>query len=97
VGKDLAASGAVDMVVAVGPGAIPIADGARAEGLASERFGAHEEAARWLIERLEPGDAVLFKASRGAALETVVYPVREACLDPFSGAPCARALLRARS
>jgi hypothetical protein len=33
-----------------------------------------------------PGDAILFKASRGAALETVVKPVRDACLE---GAPAA--------
>ncbi len=97
VGRALAESGMVDLVVAVGPGAASLAAGARRAGLAAERFGEHEEAARWLVERLEAGDAVLFKASRGAALETVVGPVREACLDPASGAPCARGLQQARS
>ena len=97
VGASLAEAELVDLVVAVGPGAVPIADGARELGLESVRFHDHDEAARWLVDHLEPGDAILFKASRGAALETVVGPVREACLDPTSGAPCARGLQRARS
>jgi UDP-N-acetylmuramoyl-tripeptide--D-alanyl-D-alanine ligase len=84
VGRGLAESGAVDLLVAVGPGAAPIAEGARSAGLASERFPDHDAAVRWLVERLEPGDAVLFKASRGAALETIVAPVREACLEALA-------------
>jgi UDP-N-acetylmuramoyl-tripeptide--D-alanyl-D-alanine ligase len=81
VGRALADSGAVDLLVAVGEGAAGIADGARAGGLASERFADHDSATRWLVERLEPGDAILFKASRGAALESMVAPIREACLE----------------
>lgn len=80
VGGDLAGAG-IDLVVVVGEGAAPIADGALRAGLACERFAGHDQAARWLIENLEPGDAILFKASRGAALEEVVGVVREACLN----------------
>jgi UDP-N-acetylmuramoyl-tripeptide--D-alanyl-D-alanine ligase len=81
VGRELALAGSVDLVVSVGGGAAPIAEGAARAGLRAERFYDHASAVRWLVDRLVPGDAVLFKASRGAALETVVTPVREACLD----------------
>lgn len=79
VGRDLASAG-VEVVVAVGAGAAPIASGAEDEGVTAFRFDDQSGAIRWLIENLRPGDAVLFKASRGAALEHVVEPVREACL-----------------
>ncbi|MGH7564363.1 MAG: UDP-N-acetylmuramoyl-tripeptide--D-alanyl-D-alanine ligase, partial [Gemmatimonadota bacterium] len=78
LGRSLA--GLVDVVIAVDGGAEPIARGAAAEGLPSERAD-RDEAVRWLIENLAPGDAVLFKASRGAALEEVVARVREACVN----------------
>jgi UDP-N-acetylmuramoyl-tripeptide--D-alanyl-D-alanine ligase len=90
VGRALAIGGSVDLVVAVGRGATPIAEGAARAGLRAERFVDPASAARWLVERLEPGDAVLFKASRGAALETVVAPVREACLDGAARNPARR-------
>lgn len=88
VGRELA-KGAVDLVVAVGPLAAPIADGAEAAGLATRRFEDRREAERWLVENVAPGDAILFKASRGAELENVVRPVREVCLDgtPVPGGP----------
>ena len=87
VGRDLAGIG-IDLVVIVGGAAAPIAEGAAAVGLKAERFAGRGAAARWLIEHLEPGDAVLFKASRGAALEKVVVEVREACLDGSVKAGC---------
>ena len=90
VGRALAVGGSVDLVVAVGRGATPIAEGAARAGLRAERFIDPASAARWLVDRLEPGDAVLFKASRGAALETVVAPVREACLDGAARNPARR-------
>ncbi len=71
----------VDVVVAVGPGAAAIADGARGAGAAAERFADRKAATAWLVEHLRAGDGVLFKASRGAELERVVAAVREACLD----------------
>lgn len=79
VGRDLA--GSVDLVVVVGEGAAAIADGAEAAGLACRRFEAREAAIDWMAANVEPGDALLFKASRGAALETVVAGVRSACLE----------------
>lgn len=79
VGRGVA--GEVDLVIAVGPGAAPIADGAAAAGAESLRFEDRGAAISWLIAHLRPGDGVLFKASRGAALEAVVGAVRTACLD----------------
>lgn len=81
VGRELARRDAVDLIVTVGEGAGPIALGATEEGLATERFTDRKEAIRWLVDELEAGDAVLFKASRGAALERVVGPVRSACVN----------------
>ncbi|HJR52966.1 MAG TPA: UDP-N-acetylmuramoyl-tripeptide--D-alanyl-D-alanine ligase [Gemmatimonadota bacterium] len=83
VGRELG-KGAVDLVVAVGPGAAPIAAGAEAAGLATRTFADRRGAEEWLVENVMAGDAILFKASRGAELETVVKPVRDACLE---GAP----------
>jgi UDP-N-acetylmuramoyl-tripeptide--D-alanyl-D-alanine ligase len=83
VGRELA-KGAVDLVVTVGPGAARIAKGAEAAGLATRRFDSRREAEEWLVENVASGDAILFKASRGAELETVLKPVRDACLE---GAP----------
>jgi UDP-N-acetylmuramoyl-tripeptide--D-alanyl-D-alanine ligase len=83
VGRELA-KGAVDLVVTVGPGAARIAKGAEAAGLSTRRFDSRREAEEWLVENVVTGDAILFKASRGAELETIVKPVRDACLE---GAP----------
>ncbi|MDX1660417.1 MAG: UDP-N-acetylmuramoyl-tripeptide--D-alanyl-D-alanine ligase [Gemmatimonadota bacterium] len=79
VGRELA--GVVDLVVAVGAGAAPIAEGAEAVDLEARRFDDREGVTDWLAGHVAPGDALLFKASRGAALETVVSGVRAACLD----------------
>ena len=78
VGRSLA--GLVDRVVTVGGAASAIARGAADAGLDSLRAD-RDEAVRWLVENLAPGDAVLFKASRGAALEEIVTQVREACVN----------------
>jgi UDP-N-acetylmuramoyl-tripeptide--D-alanyl-D-alanine ligase len=76
LGRDAVAAG-VDLIVAVGPDAVGIAEGATAAGLAARR-GAGEEsvhvpdraAARELLsEVLRPGDVVLVKASRSYGLE----------------------------
>jgi len=85
VGRELAKD-AVDLVVTVGPGAAPIAAGAEAAGLETRRFPDRRAAEEWLVENVVPGDAILFKASRGAELETVVKPVRDACLDGTTAA-----------
>lgn len=88
VGRGLA--GDVDLVVAVGEGAAPIADGAEAVGLACRRFADRGGAIAWLAGEVDAGDAILFKASRGAELETVVGAVRSACLDQAANGAAAR-------
>ncbi|MGZ6339122.1 MAG: UDP-N-acetylmuramoyl-tripeptide--D-alanyl-D-alanine ligase [Candidatus Limnocylindrales bacterium] len=67
-----------DLLVVIGPGAAGIADGARAAGLRPGRIvrvADREEALAALrggSARARPGDVILVKASRGAALEVLV-------------------------
>ncbi|MFH1475218.1 MAG: UDP-N-acetylmuramoylalanyl-D-glutamate--2,6-diaminopimelate ligase, partial [Chloroflexota bacterium] len=73
-----AARVAAELVV-VGPAAAGIAAGAVAAGLDPGRVHAvadRGQAVAVLRTLLRPGDAVLVKASRGAALETVVDALR---------------------
>lgn len=88
VGREL--EGSVDLVVVVGEGAAPIADGAEAAGLACRRFADRGGAIAWLAGDVDAGDAILFKASRGAELETVVGAVRSACLEHAANGAAAR-------
>src|SRR3954468_24929916 len=71
LGRDAAAG--VDLVVAVGPDALGIADGAAAAGRRAGEESVHvpdRAAARELLsEVLRPGDVVLVKASRSYGLE----------------------------
>ena len=63
----------------VGPGARAIADGASAAGLPAARIHAVPDRAaaiELLPSLLRPGDVVLVKASRGAALEAIVDALR---------------------
>ncbi len=73
VGEYAAARG-VDVVVAVGEPARPIAAGARHavgwRGLAVDTAG-RDAALAWVRNNVSPGDVVLVKASRGAALEHI--------------------------
>jgi UDP-N-acetylmuramoyl-tripeptide--D-alanyl-D-alanine ligase len=74
IGESVARLG-VDELVAVGPRAERIAEGARAAGLASDHVrGCVDalEAIEVLDDLLEPGDLVLVKASRVMGLEAVV-------------------------
>jgi UDP-N-acetylmuramoyl-tripeptide--D-alanyl-D-alanine ligase len=89
LGRDAVAAG-VDLVVAVGPDAVGIADGASAAGLNAGR-GAGEgsvhvpdrAAARELLsDVLRPGDVVLVKASRSFGLEVLAAEL----LDPGAAA-----------
>jgi UDP-N-acetylmuramoyl-tripeptide--D-alanyl-D-alanine ligase len=67
-------------LVAVGEMGGWIAEGARAAGCPPERVAVCddcEQAARLLVERAAPGDAVLLKASRGFGLEAVVRMLKE--------------------
>ena len=72
LGRDAAASG-IDLIVAVGPDAVGIADGAAAAGRPGGEESVHvpdRAAARELLsEVLRPGDVVLVKASRSYGLE----------------------------
>jgi UDP-N-acetylmuramoyl-tripeptide--D-alanyl-D-alanine ligase len=63
-------------VVAVGEGSQGIAEGAGT----AEHFTDGEAAAAWLAGHAKPGDVVLFKASRSAAIERVMnqaFPSRD--------------------
>ena len=74
-----AAARVVAELVVVGAAAAGIAAGAVAAGLDSRRVHAvadRDVAVALLRTLLRPGDAVLVKASRGAALETVVEALR---------------------
>ena len=72
LGRDAAAAG-LDVIVAVGPDAVGIADGAVAAGRRAGEESVHvpdRTAARELLEGLlRPGDVVLVKASRSHGLE----------------------------
>ena len=72
LGRDAAAAG-VDLIVAVGPDAVGIAEGATAAGRRAGEESVHvpdRAAARELLsEVLRPGDVVLVKASRSYGLE----------------------------
>jgi UDP-N-acetylmuramoyl-tripeptide--D-alanyl-D-alanine ligase len=67
-----AAARLADLVLVVGEAAAGIAAGASSLGDAIVRVPDREAALAALRERLRPGDAVLVKASRGAALEWIV-------------------------
>jgi UDP-N-acetylmuramoyl-tripeptide--D-alanyl-D-alanine ligase len=72
LGRDAAAAG-IDLIVAVGPDAVGIAEGAAAAGRRTGEESVHvpdRAAARQLLsEVLRPGDVVLLKASRAYGLE----------------------------
>jgi UDP-N-acetylmuramoyl-tripeptide--D-alanyl-D-alanine ligase len=71
----VAAAGVVELLVVVGGGAAGIARGARDARLATERIvevGDRAEALAALGARLQPGDVVLVKASRGIELDLLV-------------------------
>jgi UDP-N-acetylmuramoyl-tripeptide--D-alanyl-D-alanine ligase len=72
LGRDAAAAG-VDLIVAVGPDAVGISEGAAAAGRRAGEESVHvpdRAAARELLsEVLRPGDVVLVKASRSYGLE----------------------------
>jgi UDP-N-acetylmuramoyl-tripeptide--D-alanyl-D-alanine ligase len=85
LGRDAADAG-VDLIVAVGPDAVGIADGAAAAGRRAgeesvhvpDRATAHE----LLSEVLRPGDVVLVKASRSYGLELLAADLLTAAARP---------------
>jgi UDP-N-acetylmuramoyl-tripeptide--D-alanyl-D-alanine ligase len=84
LGRDAAAAG-VDLVVAVGPDAVGISDGASANGRRAGEESVHvpdRAAARELLsEVLRPGDVVLVKASRSYGLELLASDLLTAGAD----------------
>lgn len=71
-----AAESGVDMLFAYGPYAAYYVEGA-GERVSSRLYDDKEQLAADLAEAIEPGDAVLFKASRGMKLEDVYNKVYE--------------------
>ena len=74
LGAEVATSGA-DVLVAVGKGAEPIAEGCEAAGMSSNRIVRANDpmhALDLLTELIEDGDLLLCKASRGVALDRLV-------------------------
>jgi len=68
----------IDVLVVVGPRAVHIAHGARAEGMSAERIyecSTVEEASGVLRRTLRHNDAVLVKASRVMGLESIVEEI----------------------
>lgn len=83
VGQVVAESG-VDVLVTVGPEAAAIADGAQADpAWRGEAIvtASRDEALSWVRENVTAADAVLVKASRGAALEHIVDGILEGTAD----------------
>jgi len=79
VGRKAAAAD-VDLLIAVGSHAAELARAAEASGLDAERIetGPDVEEVWPVLERwLEPGDLVLFKASRRVGLERLVDRLKE--------------------
>ena len=68
----------VDIVLGARGEAASIVKGASAAGATAKFVDTPEEAGTWLRENLQPGDAVLLKASRGVRLERALEILRRA-------------------
>ena len=84
-----AAAGLADLVVVVGEEASGIADGVASGHGSVVRVPDRAAALQALRERLEPGDVVLVKASRGVALEWIVESLVGSARSPVSGSVAA--------
>lgn len=70
-----------DVLIAIGPTAADYEAGARAAGMpahAVHSIADRERAAALLLSELRPGDVVLLKGSRGAALDLLLAPLQAA-------------------
>jgi len=74
---DLAGEVGVDVLVAVGPGAGPAADSARAAGVTAVKTSDPDAARAYVTTEVHRGDAVLVKASRAVGLEAVAAALTE--------------------
>jgi UDP-N-acetylmuramoyl-tripeptide--D-alanyl-D-alanine ligase len=75
---DLAGRVGVDVLVAVGAGAFPAADAARAAGITAVESADPDAARVYVTAEVRRGDAVLVKASRAVGLEGVAAALTEA-------------------
>ena len=74
------AAGTVDLLIALGSRAHEIAAGARASGLAAEavyEFLSNAEVIAFITPKLETGDVILIKGSRGMAMESILHALQE--------------------
>jgi len=77
-GQKLAATG-LDVLVAVGPEAQPMSEGFDAAGSEAHYCASVEAAAVWLAANSSPGDRILVKGSRSAAMENILPLLADAC------------------
>ncbi len=77
VGADIAGRG-IDLLIGVGSLGRYIAQAARERGMATEVCASVADAVDEAPQLLRAGDVVLIKASRSAALERLVEPIRAA-------------------
>ena len=71
----VAAAADLDALFLIGPHAVAVRDGAEAAGMAAGRIviaSGHEDLAARLRAAWRPGDLILLKGSRGAAMEVVL-------------------------
>ncbi len=83
------AADSADLLVAVGEGGAMIAEGARRSGMAGERVRLVRDLEAALLEllaTLQPGDTVLFKASRGLGMDPAERSRRGLGLDDLVAA-----------
>ncbi len=74
----LAAMLGIDLIVAIGEKAVKVADGASQSGGTALHFETKEEALRTLIGQLDPGTAMLVKASHAMHFGWIVEQLRSA-------------------
>jgi len=66
-----------ELVVAIGPLAAYINEGAAAAGADSRHFEDNGRAIPYVLSAIRPGDTLLVKGSRGMKLEEIVEAVKE--------------------
>ncbi len=77
-GETPASHRGIDLLIGIGELGRYIASGAHSHGLACQEFETLAAAAAALPSLLKPGDVILIKGSRGAAMERLIPPLRKA-------------------
>jgi UDP-N-acetylmuramoyl-tripeptide--D-alanyl-D-alanine ligase len=78
IGRVAAGSG-IDYLLCLGPHSAATINGARAAGMPADRmrhFAMHQELLDALVGLVKPGDMILFKGSRGMALEKIIVGLK---------------------